>query len=201
MILSMCQSKISLKRQTSLLKDSTTVVASFALDRSPTRKTCLLVEFAVAVTGTITISGSLDSSPVSETLSISSSTFKNSIKMYDSITSIALDATIVASGTTVTVKSIGRNGLEQAVETTIIASYPAQFIRQKSVGFDVKISGSVEKNMPLVIIPYTSTFTPQDADLVTNSGTGEIFFVVGNPYEEHYGMMKHYILKLQRKEQ
>ena len=197
----MCQSKVNLQRQTSLLKDSATVTASFSLDRSPTRKTCLLFQFGAAVSGTITITGSLGGSSQSEVLTVSSSDFKNSIKTYDTITSIALNADIVSSGTTIVVKSIGRNGLEQAVLTTIISNWPAQFIRQKSVAFDVKKSGSVEKNMPNVIIPYTTSFTPEDTDIITNVGTGEVFFIVGNPYEEHYGMMKHYICKLQRKEQ
>ena len=203
MMLSMCQSKINLQRQTSLLKDSTTVSSSITLDRTPVRKTCLLFNFGASVSGDITITGSLGGASITETLTVSSSTFKNSIKLYDTITTVEFDASIVSSGTTVEIKSVGRNGIEQSVLTTIISNYPAQFVRQRpsSTAFDVKLSGSVERNMPYVVIPYTSSFTPRDTDIITNVTTGENFFAVGDPLEEHYGMMKHYMVKLQRKEQ
>ncbi|MGI9554799.1 MAG: hypothetical protein ACR2M6_02390 [Vampirovibrionia bacterium] len=203
MMLSMCQSKANLQRQTSLLKDSTTVVASFSLDRSPTRRTCLLFTFGTSVSGQITITGSLSGTPTTETLNISSSTFKNSIKSFDTVTLVEFDSTLVSSGTSFDIKSVGRNGIEQSMLTTVVSEYPAQFVRQRpsSTAFDVKKSGSVERNMPYVIFPYTSSFTPRDTDIVTNVTTNEKFFVVGDPLEEHYGMMKHYMVKLQRKEQ
>ena len=203
MMLSMCQSKINLQRQTSLLKDSSTVESSITLDRNPIRETCLLIEFGESVSGDITITGSLDSSAVSETITLSSRNFATSKKMIDTVTSIAFDSTIVSSGTTLQIKSVGRSGIEQAVLTTIVENYPAQFVRQRpsSTAFDVKKSGSIERNMPYVVIPYTSSFSPRDTDIITNVTTSEKFFAVGDPYEEHYGRMKHWLVKLQRKEE
>jgi hypothetical protein len=140
---------------------------------------------------------------VSETLSISSSKFKTSLKRYDSITSVELDSTIVASAANITIKSVGSGGLEQSILTTVIASYPAQFVRQRpsSSAFDIKTSGGVERNMPHVVVPYTSTFTPRISDIITNNYTSEKFFVSGDPFIEHYGSMKHWVIKLQRKEE
>lgn len=203
MMLSMCQSKMNLQRQTSLLKDSSTVSSSITLDRDPIRKTCLSIEFSEKVSGSITVNGSLDGTAVIETLTVSNSSFKNTVKLYDTITSVEFDSTIVSTSSTFTIKSVGRNGEEQSVLTTIVSNYPVQFVRQRpsSTAYDVKISGSVERNMPYVIIPYTSSFTPRDTDIITNVTTSEVFFAVGDPLEEHYGSMRHYMVKLQRKEQ
>jgi hypothetical protein len=174
-----------------------------SLDRSPNRSTLLLINFDTSVTGSITIDGSLAGSSVSESLSITSSKFKTSLKRYDSITSITFDSDIVDSSANVSIKSIGTGGIEQAVLTTIIDSFPAQFVRQRpsSSAFSVNISGGVERNMPHVIIPFTSNFTPRVSDLITNNYTAEIFFVSGDPFVEHYGLMKHWVIKLQRKEE
>jgi len=203
MITSVCQSKIKLQRETSLLLDSVAVSASTALDRSPARKTLLLIKFEDAVSGDITITGSLSGSSVSETLTLSSAKFKTSLKEYDTITSVACDATIVATATNITVKSVGTGGLEQAVLTTVIDSYPAQFVKQRpsSSAFSVQTAGGVERNMPHVIIPYTASFTPRVSDIITNNYTLEKFFVSGDPFVEHYGLMKHWVIKLQRKEE
>ena len=203
MITSVCQSRIKIQRETSLLLDSVSVSASMTLDRSPNRSTLLLVNFDSEVSGDITISGSLSGSSVSETLTISSSTFKTSLKKYDAVTSVDFDSSIVSSSSNVSIKSIGTGGIEQAVLTTVIASYPAQFVRQRpsSSAFSVNISGGVERNMPHVVVPFTTTFTPRVSDLITNNYTSEVFFVSGDPFIEHYGLMKHWVIKLQRKEE
>lgn len=163
----------------------------------------MLVKFEASVSGVVTITGTLDGSAVSETLTLSSSKFKTSLKEYDAITSVACDATIVASGTNISIKSVGTGGIEQAILTTVISTYPAQFVKQRpsSSAFSVQVSGGVERNMPHAIIPYTTSFTPRVTDILINDYTQEKFFVSGDPFVEHYGLMKHWVVKLQRKEE
>ena len=58
--------------------------------------------------------------------------------------------------------------------------------------------GSFEKEKPDLLVPYTSSFTPQPTDVVINDFTSEKFIIEGTPLIEQIGIDQYWRLSLAR---
>ena len=209
MLMSICQSRISLKRQTSELFTPVAASASIAVSRNPeTTATVQILKEGTATAGTFTITGTIteydsdnvpSSTAVSETLSLSAyQKIAVTLKEYDTVTSVACSAPLVSAGVTVTCNYVGNDGGSIESQYSVVTDFPAQFVRTKSNQFPVERFGSFEKEKPELLIPYDTAFTPKPSDVVVNDFTGEKFIVEGSPLIQQVGIGQYWRIWLAR---
>ena len=208
MLMSICQSRITIKRQTSELFDSQVAAATIAVSRNPsTSSTVQVKKEGTATAGTFTITGTLveydvnnvpSSTAVSETLTLSAyQKISVTLNEYDTVTSVACSAGLVSAGVTVTCNYFGNDGGSIESQISITSDFPAQFVRKES-SFPVERFGSFEKEKPDLLIPYDTSFTPKVADVVINDFTSEKFMIDGTPLIQQVGIGQYWRISLAR---
>ena len=208
MLMSICQSRITIKRQTSELFDSQVATSSITVSRNPnTTSTVQVKKEGTATAGTFTITGTIteydsdnvpSSTAVSDTLSLSAyQKLAITVKEYDVVTSVACSAALVSAGVTVTCNYVGNDGGSIESQTSIVTDFPAQFVRKDS-SFPVERFGSFAKEKPDLLIPYDTSFTPEIADVVINDFTSEKFLIEGRPLIQQIGIGQYWRISLAR---
>lgn len=208
MLMSICQSRVTIKRQTSELFDSQVAAATIAVSRNPsTSSTVQVKKEGTATAGTFTITGTLveydvnnvpSSTAVSETLTLSAyQKISVTLNEYDTVTSVACSTGLVSAGVTVTCNYFGNDGGSIESQISITSDFPAQFVRKES-SFPVERFGSFEKEKPDLLIPYDTSFTPKVADVVINDFTSEKFMIDGTPLIQQVGIGQYWRISLAR---
>lgn len=206
--MSVCKSRISIKRQTSELFTPQVAAATIAVSRTPAIKATVQVDRVGNVAGDFTIVGTVveydannqpTSVAVSDTLSFSAyQRIGVTVKEYDNVTSVACSAPLVSAGVSVTCNYVGNDGGTIFFQYSVTTDYPAQFIRTKQTNLPIDRLGSFEKEKPDLLVPYTSSFTPQPTDVVINDFTSEKFIIEGTPLIEQIGIDQYWRLSLAR---
>ena len=208
MLMSICKSRITIKRQTSELFDSQAAASSIAVSRNPnTTATVQVKKEGTATAGTFTVTGTLteydsdnipSSTAVSETLSLTAyQKIAVTIKQYDTVSSVDCSADLVTAGVTVTCNYFGNDGGSIESQTSIVTDFPAQFVRKDS-SFPVENFGSFEKENLHLLIPYDTAFTPEVADVVINDFTSEKFMIQGSPLIQQVGIGQYWRISIAR---
>ena len=203
MLMSLCQSRITIKRQTSELFASQVAEATISVSRNPdTTATVQVLKEGTATAGTLTVVGTLteydaDNVPsdtaVSETLSLAAYQKRLvTVSGFDTVTSVACSAGLVSAGVTVTCNYIGNDGGSIDSQYSVVTDYPGQFVRSRTTDLPVDRFGSFEKEKPDLLLPYTTSFTPQPTDVVINDFTTEKFIVEGTPLVEQVGISQYW---------
>ena len=209
MLMSLCKSRVSIKRQTSELFDSQAAAASIAVSRTPdSNATVQVKKEGTATAGTVTITGTIteydanntpSSSAVSDVLEMSAyQKIGVTVKEYGAVSAVEFSAALVSAGVTVTCNYVGNDGGTIDSQYSVVTDYPAQFVRTKTTNFPVERFGSFEKEKPELLIPYTTSFTPQPTDVVINDYTTEKFIVEGTPLIEQVGIDQYWRVSLAR---
>jgi hypothetical protein len=197
MLISICKSRVNITRRTNKAVSSTAVASSISITTTPKIACPINFIFSNSQTGVITVTGTLNGSPQTETINISSNKVVGGVKSFSSITTVALDSAIVSAGGTVLVKYIGSDGGSVSSETSVVTDYPIQIDRGKQ-DFFVPESGSNPVENAKALLPYTENFTPQDGDILTiDNVSSEKFLVSGIPFIEQIGFMSYWHLQLQ----
>lgn len=203
MLLSMCKSLVTLKRQTSELFDDQVASASITVSRNPDSTATVQVnKSGTATAGTVTITGTItqydsstnepSSAAVEDTITLSQyQSVGISVKQFDTVTSVACSAALVSAGVTVSCAYVGTDGGSIESQYSVISSFPAQFIRNNADLSD-PISGSNEHERAIMLLPYDPSFSPKVTDVVTNDGTSEKYFIEGVPLIEQIGISQHW---------
>ena len=206
MLMSICQSRVTIKRQTSELFDSQVAASSITVSRNPnTTATVQVKKEGTATAGTFTITGTIveydanntpSSTAVSETLSLSAyQKLAVTLKQYDTVTTVDCSADLVTAGVTVICNYFGNDGGSIESQTSIVTDFPAQFVRKDS-SFPVERFGSFSKEKPDLLIPYDTSFTPEIADVVINDFTSEKFLIEGTPLIQQIGIGQYWRISL-----
>ena len=196
MLTSISYSRIQAKRRTNYAFLDTTVAASISVSVTPQQSCSVNIIFSAAVTGTITISGTYDSSSITETLTISSNTVAGGFKLFDTLTSVAFSAGIVSTGGTVSCRFTSKDGGNIVSISTLVSDFPVHLNRTGG-SFPSLRSGGYQSEKPKALLPYTDQYTPKDGDLWTISSTNEEFIVTGVPLIEQIGISQHWIVHLE----
>lgn len=206
MLMSICKSRITIKRQTSELFDSQVAASSIAVSRNPTTTSTVQVKKSgLNTAGTFTIIGTVveydsnnvpSNTAVSETLTLSAyQKILVTVNKYDTVTSVDCSAGLVTAGVTVTCNYIGNDGGSIESQYSVATDFPAQFVRKDS-NFPVERFGSFAKEKPDLLLPYDTSFTPKISDIVINDFTSEKFLIEGNPLIEQIGIGQYWRISL-----
>ena len=212
MLLSMCQSRVTIKRQTSELFDSQTASASISVSRNPNTKANVQVKItrsSFGTTGDVTVTGTVlvyseanegSYTAVEEVLSFTGGQdIAVTVKEYSTVETVACSSAFVTAEVTIECMYVGLDGGSIDSRYSVISSYPAQFTRS-SGAFPVPRFGSYESEKTFILVPYSTSFSPQTADVVTNDTTSEKYLVVGDPLVEQVGISPHWRLVVSRDE-
>jgi hypothetical protein len=204
MITSICHNTVKVTRQSNKASDSVTVDGSnpslsIGASSQPERATALSFKFSDRVTGSITISGSLNGSSQTEEVSISNNKISASMKRFDQVDTIAFDSSITDDSPSVTVKYLDLSGSAIPIENVVIDGFPINLSRKKS-SLVIDREGSNQYEVIVGIIPYTEQWTPREFDLFLIKETTEQFLVVGVPRIEQIGINMHWSCNLKRYE-
>ena len=212
MLMSMCKSRVTIKRQTSSLFTSQAAASTISVSRNPNSKANVqigLTRVAFATTGTITITGtelvySVSNEPsyaaVEETITfVAGQDIAVTVKEYSTVSQVACSASFVSDTTTVSCTYVGQDGGSIDSTYSIAASYPGLFSRSGGA-FPVPRFGSYEKEKTYLLLPFDGSFSPETADIVTNDYTSEIYLVVGDPLIEQIGISQYWRLIVSRDE-
>ena len=208
MLMSLCKSRISIQRQTSELFTPQAAAASISVYRNPPVNATIQVERTGNVAGVFTIEGSIveyDANNEPSTVSVTDTlTFVEyqkvgvTVKEFTYVSKVYCSAPLVSAGSVITCTFVGNDGGTIAGNRSITSDYPAQFVRTKHTDFPIDRLGSFEKEKPDLLLPYTTSFTPQPADIVINDFTDEKFIVEGTPLIEQVGISQYWRLSLAR---
>ena len=199
MLISLCQSLVSISRRTNQASAVVAVTSTIPISVNPELNCPLNFVFSVSQTGEITITGTLNGSPQTETVSVSSNKIGSGIKLFSTVTSVALDAAIVSGGGTVKIKFIGKDGGSVASNSTVASDYPLR-VNRGNENLLVPQSGSNPVEKASALLPYTEVFDPKEGDIITLNQTGVQFLVTGNPFIEQVGFNSYWMLNLQKYE-
>ena len=203
MLLSMCKSRISLTRQTGELFDSQVASASISVTRNPQITATVQVnKSGTATAGTVTITGTIttydsstnepSSSAVTETLTMSQyQEVAITLKQFNTVSTVECSAGLVSAGVTIKCTYVGNDGGSIDSQYSVVTNYPAEFIRTNE-SLSIPRSGSSEKERAIMLLPYDPSFSPEDADFVSNDFTSEKFFIEGVPLIEQIGISQHW---------
>lgn len=200
MLISICKSRVNITRRTNKAVTSTNVASSISVSTTPKIPCPINFIFSNSQTGVITITGTFNGSPQTESVSISSNKYAGGVKSFATISTVELDSDIVSGGGTILIKYIGSDGGSVSSESSVVTDYPIQIDRGKQDLF-VPESGSNPVEGAKALLPYTENFTPQDGDILTiDNVSAEKFLVSGIPFIEQIGFMSYWHLQLQKYE-
>ena len=212
MLMSMCKSRVTIKRQTNSLFTAQVAAATITVSRNPNSKANVQVKVTrsgFGTTGTVKITGSElvyngSNEPsyvvVEETLSFAGGQdIAVTVKEYSTVSQVECSASFVSASTVVACTYVGQDGGTIDSTYSIATSYPALFTRSGG-SFPVPRFGSYEKERTYLLMPFDSSFSPQTADIVTNDYTSEIYLVVGDPLIEQIGISQYWRLIVSKDE-
>lgn len=195
MLGSICRNTFTLVRQSILASetDLTPTVAnpSFNISTSPKISTSLSFKFDQRVSGTVVITGELNTNSQSETITITNNRIGKSMKKFDVISTIEFGGDILTTEPTVKVKYINLTGSQTPTESEIISGFPISLSR-KTAKMDIGEGGSQQIETTLALIPYTEQFTPQEFDILTIIETNQQFQIIGSPMFNQVGISTHW---------
>lgn len=197
MFLSMPQTLVNFQRRTANFLTNEPVASSISNATIPQINCGATFIFSSAVTGTVTVTGTIDGSSESEIINISSNTVCVTFKLYSTITTIELSANIVSSGSTLTAKFIGVDGGSIEILKTVASGFPIQLILKNENLLNLDL-GSIQSESPKAMMIYTDTFKPKQTDIITVIQTQNKYTIVGNPLIVQVGINQHWHLSLQR---
>lgn len=210
MLMSICKSRVTIKRQTSELFSAQSATASISVSRNPQTKANVQVKItrpAFGTTGTVTITGTVlvysasnesSYSSVSEVISfVEGQNIGLTVKEFSTVSTVECSTDFVSVPVTIACSYVGMDGGTIDHQYTVVSSYPALFSRSTGA-FPIPQSGSYEREKTYLLLPYTTSFSPQTADVVTNDATSEVYLVVSNPLIEQVGISQHWKLIVSR---
>ena len=205
MLLSICRSRITVIRNSSELFTPTTAVSSISVSSAPSRKATVQVVLSAASSGVITISGTLNGSPVSDTLNYSGTLANVTFQKFDTVTTVACDASMVSAGPTLTATYITGSGANVATQTEVVSNWPADFTRAKPYGqtnYLTNDAGAFQVERGFIVTPYTDAWEPLTGDTILLIGeNNKQFFVEGTALIEYPGMQQHWEIFVQKRNQ
>ena len=199
MLLSMCFTTANIFRQSAKGVSSTTVASSITISNQPKVRTGVTFVFGQKVTGSLVLTGTLSGASISETITVSDNKVAMGTKQFDSLSGVTISAGIVATSTTVEVKYSGAAGGSVPIETQIVDNWPIR-VSRNSANYGMPRQGSVELEGFKALIPYDTTWNPQEFDIVIIKETNEKFIVAGSVFIEQVGINKHWVANLRRYE-
>ena len=127
---------------------------------------------------------------ITDTISFSSSSLGITVKDFDTVTSIACDATLVSSGSTIEVKYFGKGGGSASSEYAVVSGWPCFINRPlgnsiSTQDYRVDSFGSFQTEKPLIFMAYDESFTPAVSDFIVDADTNEKYFVLGVQYIQY----------------
>lgn len=195
---------ITVYRRTAYVLDPRTAAASMAVTAQPIR--AALVEVVVSGgtsgTGTVTISGTVDGSPGTETLTFAGPGRKATTKRFtalDPITSTGLADE--ASVPTISASAVGADGGRLDQSNVVVTGWPMR----KDAGtasWPAPTQGSVESEITRFYMDFTTAWTPRDGDIFLDTRTGEQWQVIGHPAQHGGGIRSpmHYEIRVKRRQ-
>ncbi len=200
MISSLSLSQITVKRKTPAIVSDQSVALNTVVSVSAEGSATIVLVFSSGVSGEVTLTGTYNSSSQSETVLVSSNTVVMSAKQFDTLTSIAMDSSIVATGYTFSAKLSGSDGGVATSLSTIVSAWPMRIVRGKPKWDASEPMGSIEVEKFYALVEYDETWAPKTGDIFINDNTAEDYLVVGLPTFEGIGYMKHWNIRLVRRQ-
>jgi len=179
---------ITILRDTSFVLDAAAAAASMDPDRQPSRRAELRVTVAGGTTGsgTVTISGTVDGSADSETLTFSAAGIKRTVKMFSAIDASGGISTTgladEASVPTVSVETLDEGGSPQAKQRiTVAENVPASVTQSGQLpNWPARLAGTHEEDRWLAVIGYSEAWAPRVGDKLRDEAfTDEVWIVRG----------------------
>ena len=163
----------TIKRQTAMLLELTTVAASMTVTRQPLRAATLEVKVTGSPVGTVTLAGTVNGSADTEALTFAGTAIsKTTYKKFTAITGIT---TSLTGGTQLSVKAVDPDGSPQNLYYTLKSGHPATFHVGGGGNQYQERPGQNTTNRMQSRIPYEDIWEPQNLDLFIHDQTGETF--------------------------
>jgi len=197
MLAALCNCTVTVTRSTAYVVDSRATAASITPDRQPTRKACMQVALAGSVSGTVTISGTVEGVSDTETLTFSAAGTKVTVKQFSAVSGVT--ASLTGSGT-ISVMAVGPGGQPQAGGYTIRAGLPASRNLRGFPRWPTPIPGSKRKEEATIRLQYEDTWEPRQGDLVVVDGTTEVYEVQGRPRSAGNFIPDHWVLNCEMRQ-
>lgn len=167
---------VTFKRLTDKIVDAVAVTSSVTVIRQPSRECCLQVYLTGSPSGTVILTGLVNGSSASETLTFSAGGVQTTMNQFSSVTSIT---TSLSGGVLIDVRAVDPDGSPQTWYYTLKTGHPVSFRaggRQNQVQ---ERGGQVTKNAMKARVDYEDVWEPLQQDVVYNESTGETFVVTG----------------------
>ena len=189
-MMSVLRNRVDITRQTQLLFAVQVAASSIPVTRTPSNSSVVQVKLNQASTGVLTVNGTKNLSGITDTISFSSSSLGITVKDFDTVTSIACDATLVSSGSTIEVKYFGKGGGSASSEYAVVSGWPCFINRPlgnsiSTQDYRVDSFGSFQTEKPLIFMAYDESFTPAVSDFIVDADTNEKYFVLGVQYIQY----------------
>jgi len=201
MITTFATERVSLSRPTSFVLDGSVIASTRNPSAQPPRSSVVEVEVfhvdgLTPASGTITIVGSLDEVPVSETLSMAIDSFAQTVARFDSIDRFEFAGAwlSVSPRPHARVRAIGPGGDPQATYSEIVSGWPAH-LESVRRGWTGGVEGMDLRSEPVALIDYAETWAPRVGDVLSTED-GVEFLVRGVRLERALARPIHWTLYL-----
>ena len=173
MITTFASDLVSVYRRTAKLLDGRVIADSLSLPRQPVRASILEVRIfhvdgSDSGSGTVTINGNVNGSPDSETLALDIDETKDSTKLFESVSSLAIAGFDVSPKPHIEIRALGRGGEVQPAIDDVVTGWPAQIDRTHPF-WTGGAEGLDPRSKPTVLIDYAETWSPRIGDVVVDN--------------------------------
>lgn len=173
MITTFASDLVTVYRRTAKLLDGRVIADSLSLARQPVRASILEVRvFHVdgldPTSGTVTVNGTVNGSPDSETLALDIDQTKDTTKLFEAVSSLTLTGFDVSPKPHIEVRGLGRGGEVQPAIEDVVSGWPAQIDRTHPF-WTGGVDGLDPRSKPTVLIDYAETWTPRIGDVVVDN--------------------------------
>jgi hypothetical protein len=195
---------VTVYRRTAFVLDAAAAVASPAISRQPAKPALVevLVEGGAAGTGTVVVSGTVNGSPESETLTFVGPARKVTTKRFSALSSFATTGLANESPPpTLSARAVGGDGGSIDRDVLVVSAWPMR----KDAGapsWPAPVQGSAEQELTYFYVDYTTIWTPREGDVFVDDRTSEQWQVVGHPAQHGGGLRTphHHEIRVRRRE-
>jgi hypothetical protein len=176
---------VTVQRRTAFVLDSTTAAASLAASRAIVAPGNIEVRVkgGTSNTGTVTVHGTVNGAPDSETLTFTKADVLVTSKRFSALDPVAFTTTGLADEATpptVEAMLVGSDGSRIHTRSTLVSSWPMRMDRG-SVSSPVYRQGAADVENTRFYIDFTTTWDPRDNDVFVDERTLEEWYVAGAP--------------------
>lgn len=191
---------ISVYRRTSFVIDPVSATAVMTLDRSLESESILSIKGTPSINSTVTITGSHNGTPKTETVDFPASATeisRRTVGLFDEVSQVDFSAGMV--GSTIEVRSVGEDGSTLYQNFLIISGVRAHLNHGVSYWRNTE-AGTAELQDVWFGIDYSTAWSPREGDIFVDVNEGSQWYVTGTP--EYLGHLRasHWEVRAKRRD-